>query len=119
MKSGFSHEIPLSFQIRPFRNFSISPSVSYNGVLYTQKIEKTWDINYRDPETNEIIPSVVRDTVRGYFYGHSINPSISAGYSPQIFGLFQFTNPNSRVQAIRHVMKPSVSFQLRTLSERI
>ena len=110
MKSGFSHEIPLSFQIRPFRNFSISPSVSYNGVLYTQKIEKTWDINYRDPETNEIIPSVVRDTVRGYFYGHSINPSISAGYSPQIFGLFQFTNPNSRVQAVRHVMKPSVSF---------
>jgi hypothetical protein len=110
MKSGFSHEIPLSFQIRPFRNFSISPSVSYNGVLYTQKIEKTWDINYRDPETNVIIPSVVRDTVRGYFYGHSINPSISAGYSPQIFGLFQFTNPNSRVQAVRHVMKPSVSF---------
>jgi len=110
MKTGFAHEIPLSFQLRPFRNFSISPSLSYNGVLYTQKIEKSWDINYRDPETNEIVPSIIRDTLRGYFYGHSINPSISAGYSPQIFGIFQFTNPNSRVQAIRHVMKPSVSF---------
>ena len=110
MRSGFSHEVPLSFQLRPFRNFSISPSVSYNGVMYTQKINKTWNINYRDPETNEIKPAVIIDTLRGYFYGHSINPSISAGYSPQIFGLFQFTNPESRVQAIRHVMKPSVSF---------
>jgi len=78
--------------------------------MYTQKINKTWDINYRDPETDKITPVIVKDTLRGYFYGHSINPSISAGYSPQIFGLFQFTNPESRVQAIRHVMKPSVSF---------
>ena len=110
MKSGFSHEIPLSFQLRPFRNFSISPSLSYSGVLYTQKINKTWNFNYFDPETNQFRPAVVKDTLRGYFYGHSINPSVSAGYSPQIFGLFQFTNPNSRVQAVRHVMKPSVSF---------
>lgn len=110
MKTGFAHEIPLSFQLRPFRNFSISPSISYNGVFYTRKINKAWDINYRDPETNEIRPAVIKDTLRGYFYGHAINPSISAGYSPQIFGIFQFTSPNSRVQAIRHVMKPSVSF---------
>ena len=40
MKNGFKHEAPLSFQIRPFRNFSISPSLTYTGVLYTQKIEK-------------------------------------------------------------------------------
>lgn len=110
MRSGFSHEIPVSFQLRPFRNFSITPSLSYSGVLYTQKINKTWDINYRDPETGQIRPVMVKDTVRGYFYGHSINPSIGAGYSPQIFGLFQFTNPDSRIRAVRHVMKPSVSF---------
>lgn len=110
MKTGFTHDVPLSFQLRPFRNFSVSPSLSYSGVLYTQKINKTWNINYIDPETNEIRPGIVKDTLRGYFYGHSINPSVSAGYSPQIFGLFQFTNPDSRVQAIRHVMKPSVSF---------
>lgn len=123
MKTGFAHEIPVSFQLRPFRNFSISPSLSYSGVLYTRKINKTWDINYMDPETNQITPAVVKDTLRGYFYGHSINPSISAGYSPQIFGLFQFTNPESRVQAVRHVMKPSVSFSyvpfLKGLSTRL
>jgi hypothetical protein len=110
MRSGFSHEIPLSFQIRPFRNFSISPSLSYRGVLYTQKIEKRWVENYLNPETNLVYPAVVNDTLRGFFYGHALNPSISAGYSPQIFGYFQFTNPRSRVQTVRHVMKPSVSF---------
>jgi hypothetical protein len=111
MRNGFTHEAPLSFQIRPFRNFSISPQVSYRGVLYTQKIEKRWDPYFFDADRNKIIPSVVNDTVRGLFYGHAMNPSIGASFSPQIFGTFQFRNkPNARLQAIRHVMKPSVSF---------
>ena len=78
--------------------------------MYSQKIEKTWDPNYFDPEINKIVPSVVTDTIRGLFYGQAINPSISASYNPQIFGTFTFTNPDARLQAIRHVIKPSVGF---------
>ena len=48
MNNGFKHEAPFSFQIRPFRNFSISPSLTYTGVLYTQEIEKTWEAAYFD-----------------------------------------------------------------------
>jgi hypothetical protein len=101
MRSGFTHEAPLSFQIRPFKNFSISPSASYKGVLYTQKVERIWN-----PDLN----AVIQDTMRGYFYGHALSPAISAGYSPQIFGMYDFINPDSRIDAIRHVMKPSVGF---------
>lgn len=101
MRTGFTHEAPLSFQLRPFKNFSISPSLSYKGVLYTQKVERIWD-----PDLN----TVVYDTLRGTFYGQALNPSIGAGYSPQIFGMYDFVNPESRVDAIRHVMKPSISF---------
>jgi hypothetical protein len=101
MKSGFEHEVPFSFQIQPFKNFSISPQLSYKGVMYTQKVLRTWD---------GADQKVVYDTLRGTFYGQAINPSISAGYSPQIFGYYQFTNPNSRIQTIRHVIKPSVTF---------
>ena len=43
MKNGFSHQAPLSLQIRPFKNFSISPSLTYNGVLYSERVEKYWD----------------------------------------------------------------------------
>jgi hypothetical protein len=108
MRNGFKHEAPLSIQFRPFKNFSISPQVTYSGVLYTQKIEKHWDPDHVDPETNKITPQVI-DTLRGTFYGHSFNPSISASFNPQLFGTFTF-KPTSRVQAIRHVMKPSVGF---------
>ncbi len=101
MKNGFTHETPLSLQIRPFRNFSISPQVSYKGVMYTRKFARRWD-----PDNLK----VVYDTLQGVFYGHAMNPSVSAGYSPQIFGIFDFVNPDSRIDAIRHVMKPSIGF---------
>jgi len=101
MNNGFTHAAPLSLQIRPFNNFSISPQVSYKGVMYTRRYQRRWDSDTRQ---------VVKDTLEGIFYGHAISPSISAGYSPQIFGIFDFINPDSRIDAIRHVIKPSVSF---------
>ena len=110
MKNGFKHEIPLSLQIRPFNNFSISPSLRYTGVLYSQKIERRWDPDYYDEDRNTIVPSVITDTLRGFFYGQALVPSISASFNPQIYGTFQFTKKGSRIEAIRHVMKPSVSF---------
>lgn len=112
MKNGFKQDIPLSIQIRPFRNFSISPSLTYSGVLYTQKIIKEWKPDYFNASLNKTVPSVVNDTIHGFFYGQALNPTISAGFNPQIFGRYDFTekSPNSRIQAIRHVIKPSVNF---------
>ncbi len=123
MRSGFRHEAPLSLQLRPFRNFSISPSLTYTGVVFNQRIIPHWEPNFIDPESGKITPALIRDTTRGYFYGQAINPSISASFNPQIFGMYQFKNPNSRVQAVRHVIKPSVSFSyvpsLRGLGSRM
>ena len=101
MNNGFWHQIPMSIQIRPFNNFSISPSLTYTGVLYTKKLEKIWNSDKNAVET---------DTLSGAFYGQAFSPSINAGFSPQIFGMYTFTRPNSRIQAIRHVIKPSVGF---------
>ena len=119
MKNGFKHEIPLSLQIRPFNNFSISPSLRYTGVLYTQQIEKRWDPDYYDPAKGKVIPSVINDTIRGLTYGQALVPSISASFNPQLYGLFQFTKKGSRVESIRHVMKPSVGFSYSPESERL
>lgn len=105
MKNGFSHQAPVSLQIRPFKNFSISPSLTYNGVLYTESLEKFWVVN---PETGAA--TLVDTIVKGPTYGHAINPSISASFNPQIFGMFQFTKPGSRIEAIRHVIRPSIGF---------
>jgi lipopolysaccharide assembly outer membrane protein LptD (OstA) len=113
MKNGFKHDAPLSLQIRPFKSipsFSISPQMSYSAVLYTQKINRSWDPNYFDADLNKVVPSVITDTLRGAFYGQSVNASVSAGLSPQLFGTYSFKNPNSRVQFIRHIIKPSIGF---------
>jgi hypothetical protein len=109
MQSGFKQEAPLSLQIRPFKNFSISPQVSYIGVLYTQKTERFWNPNYYDEEKNKYTGKQLADTIHGVFYGQALSPSLSASFSPQIFGTYTF-GPESRIQAIRHVMKPSVTF---------
>lgn len=119
MKNGFTHRIPLSIQFRPFKNFSVAPQLSYEGVLYTEKTDKVWDPSYIDPETGLQTPSVVSNTTRGLFYGHSLKPSISAGFNPQIFGRFDFRKADSRVQTIRHVIKPSVSFSYIPYIERL
>jgi hypothetical protein len=109
MRNGFKQDIPLSLQINPFRKipFSMSQSLTYSGVLYTQKIMKTFV-----PGINGTKPTTVIDTLHGFFYGQAVNPTFSASFNPQIFGLYDFTekSPNSRLQSIRHVIKPSVNF---------
>ena len=110
MNNGFEQQVPINFQLRPFRNFTITPQIMYTGVLYTQEIEKKWDADYYNPDINKVVPSVVNDTLHGLFYGQSVNPSISASFNPQIFGIYQFNNPGGRLQAIRHIIRPSVSF---------
>ncbi|MGI5914012.1 MAG: putative LPS assembly protein LptD [Bacteroidales bacterium] len=101
MKNGFTHQIPLSIQFTPFNNFTITPSLTYKGVMYTQKIEKHWD---QDNMAVDI------DTTKGLFYGQALNPNLTVGYTPQIFGIFEFKNQNMRIKSIRHVMKPSATF---------
>ncbi|MBK8883667.1 MAG: LPS-assembly protein LptD [Bacteroidales bacterium] len=101
MDNGFKQEIPVSLQLRPFKNFSISPSMTYSAVMYSQRSHHYWDENTRE---------VVTETTKGIFYGQAFNPSISASFNPQIFGMYSFKNTDARMQAIRHVMKPSVSF---------
>ncbi len=113
MNNGFKQDIPMSVMIRPIKSMpalTISPSITYSGVLYTQKYNWRWDPNYYNPTTNTINPMVVADTLKGLYYGQSVNASVGTSVGPQIYGTYLFTNPNSKVQAIRHIIKPTVGF---------
>lgn len=110
MKNAFKHDIPLSTQIRPFNSFYVSPSLQYSGVLYSKHIEKRWEENYYDAELDSTYATLITDTIRGLRYAHSYLPTISLGLNPKIYGMYVFKNPNSRIEAVRHVMTPSVSF---------
>jgi len=110
MKNAFKHDIPLATQIRPFNNFFISPAIQYSGILYTKHIEKQWEENYYDAELDSTYATLITDTIKGLKYAHSYLPTISVGLNPKIYGMYLFKNPNSRIEAVRHVMTPSVSF---------
>lgn len=104
-QNGFKHSIPLSTSFNLLKDLSLSPSFTYNGVAYLSSIRKgDWVADSTMPN-NGYIPI---DTVYGLHYAHDYNTSISLSYNPTIYGMYQF-KPNSKVFAIRHVIRPSAT----------
>ncbi|MEX0988237.1 MAG: putative LPS assembly protein LptD [Bacteroidales bacterium] len=118
MNNGFRHEIPLSLNIKPFnriaalQSFTITPNVSYRGMIYNGQTEKSI-IGYNEEivEGETIYKPIVLDTTYSnrLSYAHAYLPRVSAGMSPKIYGMYQFAG-GGRLEAIRHVMTPSASF---------
>jgi hypothetical protein len=108
MKNGFAHSIPISLEnIKLFKIIHISPSISYNGVLYTSYLQKR---NLSSADTGMFHSTVVTDTIHKLTYAHSVSTSLGISVSPKIYGMFLSKNPNSHIIAVRHVMTPSASF---------
>ncbi|MFO7615798.1 MAG: putative LPS assembly protein LptD [Bacteroidales bacterium] len=102
MKTGFQHEIPVSASFKPFNNLTITPSLSYKGLLYFSQIEKSWD---------PVMDSIIIDRINRLSYVQALSPTINLSYTPRIYGMFY---PRfGRVVQVRHVMNPSISFSYR------
>ena len=100
MQHSFSIGLP-SFSILKYLN--VNPSVSYGMNWFFDSTEK-----YYNPETDR-----VEDRKGGLFstFGATHNYSGSLSMDTQIYGLFNF-GKHHKLQAIRHIIKPSVSFNL-------
>ena len=118
MTNGFRHEVPLSLNIKPFKkvaalqSFTITPNVSYKGMVYTSQKEKIITGYEEENVDGEVIYTpVVLDTTYNnrLSYAHSYLPRISAGLSPKLYGMYQFTG-DGRLEAIRHMVTTSASF---------
>ncbi len=116
MKNGYKHSIPLSLSIKPFRKtpmlqtFAITPSMNYNGMVYSKQMYK-FISGYDEIDRDGVItykPIVTDSLINKFSYAHSLFPSISSGVAPVIYGMYQFRG-EGRLQAIRHVMTPSAS----------
>ncbi|WP_290842933.1 putative LPS assembly protein LptD [Flavobacterium sp.] len=97
-RTGFQHSIPIATNFKIFKYFSASTSFNYNEVWYFKTIKKEYD-ETRAKDT--IIDVNGFDAFRTYNYGASLGTTIYGTYG---FG------ENSKIQAIRHVMRPSVSY---------
>ena len=105
-KMGFQHSIPLSTNFKIFKHFSASAAVNYNEVWYFKTIRR----NYSDFQ-NKVVDTEVQgfDAFRTY--------NFSSGIGTTIYGTFNFKE-GKRIQAIRHVMRPNVSYSYTPSFER-
>lgn len=99
MNNGVKHYIPLSTSLSLFGYITVTPSINYTERWYFRKINKEWD------DVEEEI--VYADTTYGFYRVYNYSASVSA--STKVYGTVQFKE-NFPVQAIRHVMTPTVGF---------
>lgn len=100
-RNGWEHRIPVSANFTLFKYINISPNFNFTDRMYTNKVTKSWD------EQKQV---EVADTTYGFHNVYNWKMSISA--STKLYG---FWVPNrklfgDKIQAIRHVLSPTVSF---------
>jgi len=99
-KKGFRHNIPWATSTKILKNFTISPSISYDELWYFEKMN--W--GYNDDST----AVVVKDTVKQFNRVSNYSGSISL--TTRLYGMYVNKNKNSKLKAIRHVVNPSISY---------
>ena len=97
---GAQHSIPLSTNFKIFNYLSVSANTTYNE----NWVFKTFDRHY-----DEDLQEVVVDTVHGFDSYRTYNFNTSIGTT--IYGTVNFS-PDSKIEAIRHVMRPSISYNV-------
>ena len=100
-RNGMQHRIPISGSFTLFNYINVNPSFNFTDRMYTNKVTRSW---------NTTTQKEVADTTYGFHNIYNWDFSISA--STKLYGMFI---PNrklfgDKIQAIRHVITPSVSF---------
>ncbi|GAA4281811.1 putative LPS assembly protein LptD [Gaetbulibacter aestuarii] len=102
-KTGMSHSIPLTTNFKLFKHFSVSASTNYQEVWTLKTIKKYYD---------EVSRQFVTENVNGFDAFRTYNFSTSIGTT--LYGMFNFEKEGKdrKIKAIRHVMRPSISYNI-------
>ena len=99
-RNGMKHSVPISATFTIFKYFNITPSVSLNDRMYSSKVRRQWDPN---------AAAEVCDTSYNFYNVWDFNASVSM--DTKLYGFFKpLPIFGDKVQMIRHVLTPSVSF---------
>ena len=98
--NGMQHNIPVSATFTLFKYFNVVPSFNYTERWYTRKVMQEYD---------QVAHAVVRDTISGFNRVYNYNMSLQV--NTKMYGFFKpWKMFGDKVQMIRHVFTPSVSF---------
>ncbi len=100
-RNGMRHQLPISATFQLFRYINLTTSFRFTDRMYFLKVNQDWD---QERQT------VVRDTTMGFYNVYDYDLSLSLNTK-----LYTFYTPmkwagGKKIQAIRHVITPSVSF---------
>lgn len=98
MQWGAQHRLPLLITLPPLGKFMISPSVNYEETWLTHRILRRW--NNVDKKVDTLALE------KGFYTDRQV--SFGLGFNTTIYGTFSFKG--KRQVAIRHVMRPTFSF---------
>ena len=100
-KNGFNHSIPIQANFTLFNAITLNPRINFVDRMYTDRVEKSWDVERQEE---------VRDTTYGFYNVYNWNMSLSA--STKLYGFYVPWRKlfGNRVDRIRHVLTPTVSF---------
>ncbi len=111
-ENGFKHSIPISTNFKILQHFNLTPKIEYTGILYPNYVEYTSTV-LKDEETNQSYVDIDTTVHETFKYAQLVNPSISLSVGPNIYGMYQMKNPESKLVAVRHVITPSVGVSYR------
>ena len=101
-KNAFQHTIPVQANFTMFNYINVTPSFNFTDRMYSKKVSRGWD--------NALQKEVVTDTTYGF---HNVyNWSMNVGASTKLYGFWTPSRKlfGDKIQAIRHVITPQVSF---------
>ncbi|MBQ8713268.1 MAG: LPS-assembly protein LptD [Prevotella sp.] len=100
-QNSITHSIPVSASFTLFDYITLTPSFSFTDKNSFIKTHKSWD---------EVNQKEVTDTLTGFYNIYNWNMSLSA--STKLYGFYVPSRKlfGDKIQAIRHVLTPSVSF---------
>ena len=96
---GAHHSLPISLSLPQVGAFQFSPNISYDETWYQRKFVRSWDNTEKKVDTT---------ITRGFYSAREI--SFGMGVSTKIIGMFTSKNKDADIQAIRHEIRPSISF---------
>ena len=99
-RAGFQHSIPISTNFKLFNYLSMSASASYNEVWTFNTVKRGFDQENQEEFTNDLKGF---DSFRTYGFSSSLGTTV--------YGMFNF-GEDKKIQAIRHVMRPSLSYSI-------
>ncbi|TAL48457.1 MAG: LPS-assembly protein LptD [Chitinophagaceae bacterium] len=96
---GAQHNFPITLSLPAILGgkLILSPNLSYEQKWIAQKFRRTWNATDKKLDTS---------VTKGFFTDHKLG--FGLGMNTALYGTFQFKK--SRIIAIRHVIRPSLSF---------